>query len=102
MTEEMVKTFSERRDLICRLAREAGLRFEEPAGAFYLMADVRSYGMSAEEFAMGLLEKKGVVTVPLEDFGAPGHIRLSYTLPEGEIVRGMEKIGEYLHEVENG
>ncbi len=100
--KEMAEEFRTRKELICRLASEAGLRFREPEGAFYLFADVREYGPDAVRFASGLLEKKQVAVLPCDDFGAPGYVRLSYTLPRSRIREGMERIAAYLKELKNG
>lgn len=71
----------------------------KPQGAFYLFPDVRQYlrnGMTAVDFAAGLLENYGVAVVPGEAFGLPGHIRISYAVSEENLVSGFNKIAEAL------
>ncbi len=71
----------------------------KPQGAFYLFPDVRQHlknGMTAVDFAAGLLENYGVAVVPGEAFGVPGHIRISYAVSEENLVSGFNKIAEAL------
>jgi aspartate aminotransferase len=39
-----------------------------------------------------LLEETGVAVVPGEEFGMPGHLRISYAVSEDKLVSGLEKI----------
>ena len=69
----------------------------KPQGAFYLFPDVSQHlkdGMTAVDLAAHLLENYGVAVVPGEAFGVPGHIRISYTVSEDNLVNGFEKITE--------
>jgi aspartate aminotransferase len=67
----------------------------KPQGAFYLFPDVASHlegGMTAADLARRLLEEAGVAVVPGEEFGMPGHLRISYAVSEDQLVSGLEKI----------
>jgi len=67
----------------------------KPRGAFYLFPDVARQldaGMTAVDLAGRLLEETGVAVVPGEEFGMPGHIRISYAVAEDKLVSGLEKI----------
>jgi aspartate aminotransferase len=67
----------------------------KPQGAFYLFPDVSRHldnGMTAVDLARQLLEETGVAVVPGEEFGMPGHIRISYAVSEDLLVSGLEKI----------
>jgi len=71
----------------------------KPQGAFYLFPDVTRHlqnGMTAADLAGRLLEDTGVAVVPGEEFGMPGHIRISYAVSEDKLVSGLEKIAEAL------
>ena len=71
----------------------------KPRGAFYLFPDVSRHldnGMTAADLARRLLEETGVAVVPGEEFGMPGHIRISYAVSEDKLVSGIEKIAEAL------
>jgi aspartate aminotransferase len=70
-----------------------------PRGAFYLFPDVSrrlNSRMTSADFAGRLLEKYGVAVVPGEEFGLPGHIRISYAVSEDQLVSGLAKIAEAL------
>ena len=70
-----------------------------PQGAFYLFPDVTSHlgnGMASADLAGRILEATGVAVVPGEEFGLPGHIRISYAVSQGDLERGLEKIAEAL------
>ncbi len=66
-----------------------------PRGAFYLFPDISRY-LRAEEtdedFSAYLLEHAGVAVVPGQAFGQERHIRISYAVPEKDLIRGMESI----------
>ncbi|MFX8585797.1 aminotransferase class I/II-fold pyridoxal phosphate-dependent enzyme, partial [Acinetobacter baumannii] len=75
--------FEARRDLILQeLAACEGVRVNKPEGAFYVMADFRTYlGRSVKtdlELAEVLLERAHAACVPGSVFCADGFLRLSY------------------------
>ena len=87
--------FSERRKyMIERLGKIKGISFAEPQGAFYVMVNVTKFGEAAT-VAEELLHKFDVVVVPCETFGAPGHIRLSYTQSIEMLKKGLDRIEKY-------
>ncbi len=70
-----------------------------PQGAFYLFPDVSSHlgnGMTSADLARRLLEQTGVAVVPGEEFGLPGHIRISYAVSQDDLASGLKKIAEAL------
>lgn len=90
--EQMRKVFEERRDLICRLAKDIpGWKFKKPQGAFYLFPDVSAIGYGNAVAEM-LLEKAHVAVVPGVAFGCPECIRLSYAISTDEIKEAMKRI----------
>jgi aspartate aminotransferase len=71
----------------------------KPQGAFYLFPDVSRHldnGMTSAGLAGRLLDQNGVAVVPGEEFGMPGHIRISYAVSEDKLVSGLERITEAL------
>jgi aspartate aminotransferase len=71
----------------------------KPGGAFYLFPDVSAhlYGnQTAEDLAARLLKAAGVGVIPGEAFGMPHHIRISYALPEKDLIAGFERMAEVL------
>jgi aspartate aminotransferase len=71
----------------------------KPQGAFYLFPDVSAHLSSSrttQDLAAMLLQEAGVAVVPGEAFGMPHHVRISYALPEKELIVGFEKMAEVL------
>ena len=109
-TDEMVKIFAERRAaMLGRLAAMEGVRFTVPAGAFYVMLDVGSFYhkklrgekiSSSAKFCELLLSEAKVAAVPGGPFGADECVRLSYCIPEAEIMEGLSRIDAFLHSLE--
>jgi aspartate aminotransferase len=69
----------------------------KPGGAFYLFPDVSrrlDSGETSADFAERLLEGHGVAVVPGEEFGMPGHIRISYAVSDRDLANGLARIAE--------
>lgn len=60
----MRDTYRRRRDMAVAILKPAGLADYEPEGAFYIMADVSSTGMTGDEFAVALLREERVAVAP--------------------------------------
>jgi len=100
--KEMFTAYNERRNVLAKGLNEIqGLSCHAPEGTFYVFANIKETGMSAEELSMYLLEECKVVTVPGTAFGrqGEGYIRLSFAtsldmVKEGiaRIKKGIEKI----------
>lgn len=67
--DEYDAQYRKRRDGIVEILTREGLSFTRPNGAFYLMVDIGDAGLSSREFAMQLLDKKGVGVAFGSDFG---------------------------------
>jgi len=96
--EEYVRRFRARRDVMAgALERIPGLRVERPDGAFYYFVDVSGYGDSVE-LCRRILERRGVIVIPGEAFGAEGtgFIRLSFAAPSATIREGVGRIAAEL------
>lgn len=96
--ERHLERFRRRRSAMSEeLGRLPGLRFHEPAGAFYFFVDVSSHGDSMQ-LAQRILERRRVITIPGEAFGARGRgfLRLSFAAREAEIREGIGRIAEEL------
>ena len=72
--------YRRRRDFLVPALNAAGLKTLLPKGAFYLFPDIRSTGLTDEEFALGLLKEFKVACVPGSAFGrcGAGFVRMSY------------------------
>jgi len=69
-----------------------GVKVTKPCGTFYCLPDFSAYSNNSEELAALLLKKALVVTVPGKEFGAEGHLRLSYCGAAKEISEGIKRI----------
>jgi len=67
--QELAAGLAERRDLLCRGLRDAGLETFTPQGTYFATTDVASVGATdGVEFCLGLPERVGVVAVPMSVF----------------------------------
>ena len=90
---EMVKAFSERRAYIYdRLTKIPGVTCVLPLGAFYMLPNISSFGLTSTEFCTKLLEQQKVAAVPGIAFGTDAHIRLSYACSMENIQKGLDRI----------
>lgn len=94
--EKMRISYQQRRNLMCTSFEKMGLPVVEPDGAFYLFIDIRSTGLSAEEFAAELIENYQVAVVPGTVFGVGGEgfIRCCYATDISKIKEALRRMGE--------
>jgi aspartate/methionine/tyrosine aminotransferase len=95
---DMVTAYRRRRDLVIDLLREAGLFIAEPAGAFYVMANVSPSGLDSRTFAFELLRKKGVSVAPGSAFGEVGKdaVRISLASSDQDLREGVSRLAEFV------
>lgn len=95
--ERMRRSYDARRRRIVDGMRAAGLPTFEPEGAFYCFPDIRSTGLSSEEFAQRLLHEEHVAVVPGDAFGpsGAGYVRCSYATSMEQIEAAVERIGRF-------
>jgi len=82
---KMMAAYRDRRDLLVKGLNDiVGIRCEVPKGAFYVFADISSFGLSSIEFAAKALEDHGIAILPGTDFGPAGEgfVRLSFANSE--------------------
>jgi aminotransferase len=103
-TDEMRAAYEKRRNFICDGLNEAGLECHVPKGAFYVFPYVGHLGLSAKDFALGLLDAQNVACVPGSAFGASGegHIRCSYATDIEAIKEAVRRIGSYVQDLKKG
>jgi aspartate/methionine/tyrosine aminotransferase len=97
--ERMRRTYDERRRFLIRGIRELGLGLKvEPAGAFYMLVNVKDISRNSYELAFDILEKAGVAVSPGIDFGknAEGFLRFSYANSLDNITEGLRRLKGYL------
>ena len=101
--ERMRESYHERRDFVVRRLNEIGMECHSPGGAFYVFPDVRSFGLSSAEFAMGLLEAENVAAVPGDAFGASGEgfLRCCYATAFDQLKVALERMERYVGTLES-
>ncbi|MFU0505443.1 pyridoxal phosphate-dependent aminotransferase [Pseudaminobacter sp. NGMCC 1.201702] len=97
--EKMMRAFDSRRKLVVAGLNELpGVSCITPKGAFYAFPNIEKTGWKAKKLASALLEEAGVALIGGPDFGilGEGYIRLSYANSEENILRALERIGNFL------
>ncbi|MDR2980969.1 MAG: pyridoxal phosphate-dependent aminotransferase [Puniceicoccales bacterium] len=93
---EMLTHFDRRRlKLYDGLNAIPGISCYRSQGAFYLFPNIKSFGLSSNEFCARLLEDELVAAVPGSAFGAEGYIRLSYATADATIEKGLVRIANF-------
>lgn len=98
--ERMRKIFNERRQFIVPRLKELGFGITvEPTGAFYVLANAKTFCNDSFKFAFDILKEAKVGVTPGIDFGknAEGYLRFSYANSLENIKEGMERIDHYIH-----
>ena len=96
---KMVAEFDARRKVVVEgLNKLPGVSCAVPKGAFYAFPNVKGTGWKAKELANSLLNDTGVVTIGGPDFGilGEGYIRLSYANSTENILKALDRMGEFL------
>jgi aspartate aminotransferase len=96
---KMVAEFDKRRRVVVDgLNRLPGMTCATPKGAFYAFPNIKRTGWKAKPLASSLLEDAGVALIGGPDFGVlgEGYVRVSYANSTANIVRALDRIGEFL------
>jgi len=94
----MVEQYNHRRHLVIQALQEMGLPCCEPRGAFYAFPDIRSTGLSSEDFAQQLLKEEKVAVVPGSAFGEQGEgfVRCSYSASIGDLTEAFKRMERFV------
>ncbi len=96
---KMVAEFDARRTVVVDgLNKLPGVTCATPKGAFYAYPNISATGWKAKALANALLEEAGVAIIGGPDFGVlgEGYVRLSYANSTANIVKALERMGEFL------
>ena len=99
--QTLVKGYEERRNFLSRALDEAGFRIYRPHGAYYIMTDVGHLGIRDDmAFALDLVEKGGVATVPGSSFyshPSSGATKVRFCFPKrmDTLKRAAEKLKKF-------
>jgi len=96
--ENLAEEYRERRNFLLSVLKDAGFRVFRPDGAYYIMTDVSHFGFSDDvKFAMYLVEKFGVATVPGSSFyslPSLGSTKIRFCFPKK--IETLQQAGERL------
>jgi aspartate/methionine/tyrosine aminotransferase len=96
---KMIAEFDKRRGVVVAgLNKLPGVSCVVPKGAFYAFPNIKNTGWKAKELANTLLNETGVVTIGGPDFGilGEGYLRLSYANSTENILKALDRMGEFL------
>jgi aspartate/methionine/tyrosine aminotransferase len=99
----LAEEYRERRDFLSDVLRESGFHVYHPRGAYYIMTDVGHFGISDDvAFALDLVEKVGVATVPGSSFYSRpdlGKTKIRFCFPKR--METLKQAGERLRKFKN-
>jgi LL-diaminopimelate aminotransferase len=82
--------------LIIDVLNNIGLEAKPPKASLFIWAKVPK-GYTSVEFATDLLDKVGVAVTPGVGYGkhGEGYVRLSLTVPDATVVKGLSKLSSW-------
>jgi aspartate aminotransferase len=95
----MIAEFDKRRKVVVEgLNKLPGVSCATPKGAFYAFPNIKRTGWKAKALASSLLEDAGVAIIGGPDFGVlgEGYVRLSYANSTENILKALDRMGEFL------
>ncbi len=91
--ESLRLTLQNNRDVLVQYLKTIdGLKICIPEGTFYSFVDFSAYSKDSTQLSKLLLDKVRVLTVPGIEFGAEGHLRISFCGSIKDITEGVERI----------
>jgi aspartate aminotransferase len=97
--EMMREEFLKRRNYVYEEFNKIdGLSAAKPQGAFYIFVNHKKITNDSMDFALKLLDKKGVAVVPGIGFGADGYFRFSFATDMDTIKEGIRRIKDFVKE----
>lgn len=97
--EDMRAQYDLRRKFLTSELKRIGMPSYDADGTFYVFADIRSSGLSSEEFCERLMYEKRVVVVPGTAFGdaGEGFVRISYSYSIDHIQQALHRMEEFMN-----
>jgi LL-diaminopimelate aminotransferase len=88
--------YQRRRDRVLKVLREIGLHVDTPRASLYIWARIPE-GYTSAQFTEMLLEQRDIVVTPGTGYGkhGEGYIRLSLTIPEDRMEKGLERLATW-------
>ena len=97
----MKKEYAIRRNYIVKALNDIGLDCHKPQGAFYVFPSVKNIGITAMDFAKGLLQEQKVAVVPGGAFGSDwdSYVRISYASSYENLKESVKRIAKFINNV---
>ena len=94
--KEQCRLYEERCMTLCRGLSRIGWDVPDGQGTMFVWAPIPKNYTSCEKFAVDLMEKAGVITVPGTAFGklGEGYVRMALVYPAEEIKKAVQAIEE--------
>jgi aminotransferase len=91
---EMQAAYTRRRLLMMDRLDRVGLRYGRPQGGQFMLADIRSTGMSSLDLANRLIDEVHVVVYPGRSFGEAwdGFVRMTFLQPEPVLADALDRV----------
>ena len=96
--EKMRDEYDGRRRYLVEGLRRIGLPCFEPKGAFYVFPDIRSTGLTSNEFCERFLREERVAVIPGSAFGpgGEGFVRACYAASMKDIAESVARLDNFL------
>ncbi len=96
--EHMREEYDRRRRYLVENLNRIGLSCFEPKGAFYVFPDIRSTGLTSEEFCERFLLEEKVAVIPGSAFGpgGEGFVRACYAASMRDIAEAVARMDNFL------
>ena len=96
--DEMLDAYRRRRQAALTASSTAGIKAVPSQGTLYMLLDISDWNGSSLDFALALLEKRGVSVAPGIVFGPAGEgwARISLAADDDQITEGIGRIGDFL------
>ena len=96
--EHMREEYDRRRRYLVENLNRIGLSCFEPKGAFYVFPDIRSTGLTSEEFCERFLMEEKVAVIPGPAFGpgGEGFVRACYAASMKDIAESVARMDNFL------
>ncbi|MFH2137193.1 MAG: aminotransferase class I/II-fold pyridoxal phosphate-dependent enzyme [Candidatus Omnitrophota bacterium] len=96
--DDMRREYRRRRDFMSDALNKIGMKCSKPAGAFYIFAEIKDFGLSSLEFANRLLKEQKVALIPGVAFGQSydNFVRISYATNYMQLKESVKRIEIFL------
>jgi aspartate aminotransferase len=104
---QRLETLHKNRELICHwLEKQPGMTCFKPQAAYYMFADLNQVlqtkklqqkGITTSEKFCAYLERElKILMQPGEKFNAPGFVRITFAVPENDLLEALQRIAGFL------